>query len=193
MKKKYLFFIIVALVLSWPIYRAMNTSKETVVIVESDSSLVKVKNDFTPSSLKINTNKSLSSTVDQQKEARGRDVPDESFDAFDKVEKNWLNKVQEIIGAENFSRYIKLRDRNEKEKMMAYEKFHDYLRLKHGENFSYNISEDQTAREKEINERYLKELLKLIGNDKFQEYTSAKDEYNEKIRRENKESLIIEF
>jgi uncharacterized protein YgiM (DUF1202 family) len=86
-----------------------------------------------------------------------------------------------------------MRDRNEKEKMQAYKEYHNYLRQKYGDKFSYNITDDQSAREKQINQRYLKDLLKLIGPEKFKKYTASKDQFNEEMRRKNKESIQIEF
>lgn len=194
MKKRYIFLVSIIAIVSWFAFRALHAPKQTEEVVEIDSNPIVARNDNIPTTLKINPKKKESSvTTEVTKGVRVHETPDESFEAFDKLEKNWLSLAQNIIGTNHFARYIEMRDRNEKEKMQAYKEFHDYLRLKHGDNFSYNISEDQSVREKKINERYLNELLKLIGKDKFQEYTSAKDQYNEKIRRENKESIVIEF
>lgn len=118
---------------------------------------------------------------------------EEQFAAFDKMEKAWLDSVKTIIGASLYSRYLEMRNNNEKEKMMAYKEYHDYLRKKYGDNFSYNISEDQSVREKDINQRYLKDLLAMIGNEKFQAYIKARDKINEENRRNNKVFIQIEF
>ena len=117
----------------------------------------------------------------------------DDFEVFDKLEKEWNDKVRTIIGPDNYLAYQDMKSRNEKEKMLAYQEYHDYLRKKNGDNFSYNISEDQSVREKNINQHYLKELLKLIGTEKFVKYTSAKDQFNEKMRRDKKASIQIEF
>lgn len=118
---------------------------------------------------------------------------EEKFQAFDEMEKLWLGKVKSILSAEQFTIYEDMREQNEKEKLVAYKQFHDYLRQKHGDQFSYKISEDQSAAEKKINERYLKELLGIIGNEKFTQYLKARDEVNEVFRRKNKPFIQVEF
>lgn len=118
---------------------------------------------------------------------------EEDFHAFDEMEKTWLDSVKVVIGDSFFDRYIEMRERNEKEKMQAYKDYHDFLRKKHGDKFTYNISEDQSVREKEINQRYLKELLAMIGEIKFQQYLKLRDEINEVNRKKNKEFIQVEF
>ena len=118
---------------------------------------------------------------------------DEQFAAFDEMEKKWLADVHAIVGDQFYPTYFEMRERNEKEKMQAYKEYHDYLRKKHGDNFTYNISEDQSIREKEINKRYLQELMKLIGEEKFKAYIKARDKINEDNRRNKKEFLQVEF
>lgn len=118
---------------------------------------------------------------------------DEQFAQFDEMEKKWLGEVKTIIGNEFYPQYLNLRERNEKEKMDAYKEYHDYLRKKHGDHFQYNISEDQSIRETKINQSYLKELLTLIGEKKFQAYIKARDKINEENRRKGREFMQVEF
>ncbi len=118
---------------------------------------------------------------------------DEEFRAFDEMEKKWLSDVKVVIGDEFYAQYLSMREQNEKEKMEAYKEYHDYLRRKHGDNFKYNISEDQSVREKKINQEYLKKLLALIGENKFQAYIKARDKINEDNRRKGKEFIQVEF
>lgn len=117
----------------------------------------------------------------------------DKFEAFDEMEKNWLASVQVIMGPEHFPKYLQMRTDNEKEKMQAYKEYHDFLRQKHGDKFSYNISEDQSVREKQINQEYLKKLLALIGEKKFQAYISARDLINEENRKSGKQFIQVEF
>ncbi len=118
---------------------------------------------------------------------------EEQFAEYDQMEKTWLEDVKSIIGDKEFGPYLEMREINEKEKMQAYKEYHDYLRKKFGDKFNYNISEDQSVREKEINQKYLKKLLEKIGKEKFQAYLLARDKVNEKNRRQNKLFLQIEF
>ena len=121
------------------------------------------------------------------------ETADENFEVFDKIEKEWLTKAQAIVGSDKYQAYLGLREQNDKEKLLAYKEYHDYLRQKYGDKFSYNLSEDQSIREKKINQRYLGELLKLIGPEKFTKYTAEKDQFNEEMRRQKKETIQIEF
>lgn len=117
----------------------------------------------------------------------------DKFAAYDEVENKWLAEVQNIMGDEFYPQYLEMRERNEKEKMQAYKEYHDFLRKKHGDNFSYNISEDQSIREKKINQIYLKELLQLVGEKKFKAYIEARDKINENNRRNGREFIQVEF
>ncbi|MGZ3809732.1 MAG: hypothetical protein ACXVCE_16740 [Bacteriovorax sp.] len=190
-KKKLAIIAPILIILGWFVYRVIHapTSKE-VAVGDSDSTVTTIDSKI-PSSLKTHTN----AFPKEKGEVKNRvhEVPDKNFEEFDKLEKIWLEKAQEIIGADKYAMYLDMRDRNEKEKMQAYKEYHDYLRQKYGDKFSYNISEDQSVREKKINQRYLKELSKLIGEEKFRKYTEARDNYNENMRIQNKEAIQIEF
>lgn len=120
---------------------------------------------------------------------------EDKFDVFEKVEKEWLSKVHELLNEGQYKLYLDMRNRNEAEKALAYQAYHDYLRKKFGNNFKYNISEDQSINEKNINEKYTKELLKLIGEENFKKYLKNKDQFNEELHRnaKSKGSMVIEF
>jgi hypothetical protein len=195
----FVFSLLVVIVLGWFIYRVFyqtlkNLEKE--VVIESESkNLVPVTT--IPLSLKTSSTEypktSLGQQNDQQQNQKKLSNDDDHFEIYDQLEESWLKKVQSIIGAQHFKHYQEMRERNEKEKMQAYKEYHDYLRQKYGDKFSYNISEDQSIREKKINQRYLKELLKLIGPQMFKDYVSAKDQFNEKMRKNKKEAIQLEF
>lgn len=118
---------------------------------------------------------------------------DDEFKAFDEMEKKWLTSVESLFGPLAYQKYLSLRAENEKEKALAYKEYHEYLKKKFGDKFTYNISEDQSIREKQINQRYLKELLILVGSENFQKYLKARDVLNEENRKNNKEFIQIEF
>lgn len=178
----------VALILGWFVYRAMN--KPEVEVINDSDPKVHTMDSVTPPSLKVSddhvkTNPNNAGKVEES-EAN-------NFAIYDKLEKVWLGNVRVIIGDDIYPRYLEMRNTSEKEKLLAYKEYHDYLRQKYGDKFSYNISEDQSIREKQINERYLNDLLKLIGPEKFKKYTAAKDNFNEEMRRKNTEAIQIEF
>jgi hypothetical protein len=179
----------VVLILGWFVYRALNRN-ETEVINDSNPK-VHTLDVNTPPSLKVSD---VPAKVPTQQHAEKVDENEaRNFEIYDRLEKEWLEKVQTIIGAEKYPRYLEMRETSEKEKLLAYKEYHDYLRQKYGDKFSYNISEDQSVREKQINERYLNDLLKIIGPEKFKSYTEAKDRFNEDMRRKKTEAIQIEF
>ena len=137
-------------------------------------------------------NETTSPTAPNQKVIK---TQDKNFDEYEKNEQEWLGKIENILSQNDYEYYLDLRKKNDEEKMKAYKEFHDYLRQKHGDNFSYNISEDQSIREKEINTRNTRELLKRIGEEKFKLYLQARDQFNAELlkKSENGSALIIEF
>jgi uncharacterized short protein YbdD (DUF466 family) len=196
--KKIPFIIAFIILLSWFFYRATHAPVENNEIeIDSETAIAPAKN--VPSTLKVETKTEEHKPLQQgfgpqrYRAYEKHDDQDERFLEFDRQEKAWYSEMKALIGNKNFEEYVQLREQSEKEKLMAYKEYHDYLRQKYGDKFTYNISEDQSIREKEITKRYLAELLKLIGKEKFQKYTAARDQFNEKMRRENKEAIQIEF
>jgi hypothetical protein len=188
-KKKIIIILFLLFFLGWGSFKVFNLRTEKVIEVDNDSKFTNTDSK-NPTSLKLNSEiqKSEGKSI-YRNENRG----DEEFHVFDEIEKSWLLEMKEIIGSEYFVQYIDLKKNNDEEKMKAYKEHHDYLRQKYGNKFSYNISDDQSEKEKKINQRYLKNLLKIIGPAKFKMYTSAKDQFNEELRRKNKEAIQMEF
>lgn len=199
MNKKIPLIILFVILVGWFIYRATHApvgKKE--VVIDSETAIAPSQN--VPATLKVNKVDSEKGRPAQPgfgpQKVRVYESPeakDEKFEEFDRQEKVWLEQVKTIIGEKNYPLYVQIREQSEKEKLMAYKEYHDYLRQKYGDKFSYNISEDQSVREKEITKRYLAQLLKLIGEEKFKHYTAARDQFNEEMRRQHKESIQVEF
>jgi hypothetical protein len=167
------------------IEKIKNVNSKISTNIKKENSLINV-----PNTIKVDDQKSEPIKIKKIVETK-----DDNFIAFDKMEKEWLTKVSNLIDKKEYSVYLELRELADKEKNIAYQEYHDYLRQKYGNNFKYNISEDQSIREKKINEKYLQDLLKLIGEEKYKKYLKLKDEYNESlIRNSNGKSVItIEF
>jgi hypothetical protein len=146
---------------------------------------------MTPTSLRVETETSKTNVSSK----KTFEVKDEKFESYDELEKEWLTKPKALMSKDEYENYLQMRANSEKEKMKAYSDYHDYMRKKFGDNFRYNISEDQSVIEKKINEKYLHQLLKLIGEEKFKTFLKSRDDYNEIIRRKSsgKNFLIIEF
>lgn len=185
--------IAVLFILGWFVFRALD-KPETVIENDSDPKVHSL-NSMTPPSLKITKEDEAKAVKNGAivEKSKVDASADENFEAFDKMEKAWLEKTLAIIGPEKHPLYLDMRTRNDQEKMQAYKEYHAYLRNKFGDKFAYNISEDQSAREKKINQRYFGDLLKLIGPEKFKQYTKARDEMNEQLRRNNLAAIQVDF
>jgi hypothetical protein len=185
MKKIIIGFILVVIIAAAMIY-----SSSRNILHLSDEKNEKFQPQTQPTSVPNVVQKKNNET---HKAGKAVETTENNFAIYDQMEKKWLDSVSLIIGSKTFPIYLEMRERNDKEKMQAYKEYHDYLRFKYGDKYSYNISEDQSIREKKINERYLNDLLKLIGQEKFKAYLKAKDDFNEESRRRSKEAMIIEF
>jgi hypothetical protein len=192
MNKKIPLILVFIVIIAWFVYRAMHAPvAKNEVVIESETKIAADKN--IPPSLKINQDAKTPHAENGEVKSRVYEKEDASFEEFDKMDEAWLVKAKEIVGEDKYALYLDMRKRNDDEKLIAYKEYHNYLRQKYGDKFSYNLSEDQSAREKQINQKYLKELLKLIGPEAFKKYTAEKDQFNEKMRRQNKESIQVEF
>jgi uncharacterized short protein YbdD (DUF466 family) len=151
-----------------------------------------------PESLEIHnspTTIKVSSETESVPQNKVYETKDEKFERFDQMEKEWDVIAKKLFGPSEYLEYVDMKEKNEKEKMEAYEAYHDYLRKKYGNNFKYNLSEDQSIREKSINDKYLNSLRKIIGDKKYIIYLKAKDDFNRNlIRKSGSQSTInIEF
>jgi hypothetical protein len=92
-----------------------------------------IKPEKTPVTIKKEVPQQLEVKVREHSEIK--DVDEEQFAEYDELESAWLLSVKKIIGDEHYPRYLELREENEKEKMIAYKEYHDYLRKKFGDKF----------------------------------------------------------
>lgn len=188
-------YLLIALLVGWFSYKffverkVTTQSQMTLDWDELDRSGMGATADL-PKSIK---EAKTSETALSQSKDIGEPESDEMIAEIENMEKKWLGEVKSIIGSEQYPAYLELKKINEKEKLEAYNAFHEYMRKKHGDNFSYNISEDQSVQEKKVNQKYLKELLKKIGQEKFAAYIKARDKLNENYRKQNKIFLQVEF
>lgn len=133
------------------------------------------------------------SKAEQQLKELTDEEAEEIIGKIEKIEQQWLSQVHTIVGDQHFEQYLKMRQRNEKEKLEAYNQYHEFLKKKYGDRYAYNISEDQSKKEKEINQNFLREFKMLIGEAKFKEYLKAKDEINKEYQKQNELFMEIEF
>lgn len=190
--QKRIIIILILIIASVAVWFFFSKRIEPGSELQPEENIVSEVKDQTSPTVILKEDKSVVST---KKTSSLENPQDKNFDEYDKNDKIWLGKVQNVLSRNEFEFYQGLRSNNEEEKMQAYQEFHDYLRQKHGDNFSYNISEDQSIREKQINAKYTQEFLKKIGPDKFKLYLNMRDQFNEEQQRKSKDgnALIIEF
>lgn len=121
---------------------------------------------------------------------------------FEEIESKWQEEVEDIfvndmgLAKGVVQDYFKMREGFEKDSYEAFEAFHEEMLKKHGENYSYNPTEDEEAFQKKIRSRYENELQKKIGLDNFKKYIQLKDAFNQRLIEKydsNKGVLHIEF
>lgn len=201
--KKSLPYLVVILFLGWAIFKffsskTTDSSKPMAAPMaldweQLDSTSNMAKEDI-PKTMKSEVKNAEGSgskginKTSEQIESSGR------FDQFDRIEEFWLMEVAKIINdKKDYKLYLEMREQNEKEKLEAYKEYHEGLKEKYGDKFSYSISEDKSPKERKINQAYLKKLLALIGEAKFKKYIKARDRVNEDNRKNDQNYLLIEF
>lgn len=192
-------YLLVVIFIAWASYKFIEAKKNAPQVEEQTMALDwnelgkeqgTAKNPKLPQTL---ARDGINKRVTENKHSELSKIDEDNFKAFDEMEEKWLKKVESLFTPVEYRNYLEMRKRNEQEKMVAYKEYHDYLRSTQGDAFSYKISEDQTAREKLINQDYLKELLNLVGEEKFKKFVAERDKMNEQLRKEGKEFIQVEF
>ncbi|NOT78400.1 MAG: hypothetical protein HOP07_05290 [Bacteriovoracaceae bacterium] len=191
--KKSIPYVLVILFISWAMYKYFlerNIKPKTSLALDWESL---EKSEKSEKSEKLPIEKKELIPVKEKEFTTMSPAEKDAFNEYDIIEKKWLEIVKNNLGESFYFQYLEMREQNDKEKMSAYQEYHDYLRQKQGDKFEYNISEDQSERERKINQIYLNKLLEIIGPAKFQEYLKSRDQFNEESRRNNKEFILMEF
>jgi len=214
MKKALL--VVLILIVSTAIYFLMNRDITTVEKIETHDTNDKVK---APSLLNVSgpiiqkkilgTNKNENSISNQPRNhgtlsQADSDTPPLSEAEikklekyFEKVENEWQAKIRNLfikeLGlSEDIARtYFEMRDSYDEGKANAFKEFHEDLEDKHGDSYSYKASEDQEDFEKKALKGYMKQLRKVLGDNEFKKYLLLKDQFNEKLRKEQDPSMGI--
>ncbi|MDD0852089.1 hypothetical protein HBN50_03230 [Halobacteriovorax sp. GB3] len=175
----------------------------SVTVVKRDDP--KVKKDFTYNKEKILSEDAVEALAKKAQESEESPLSDEELEEmeehFMEVEGRWRAEIEQLfikeleLSEEFVADYYKMREGFEKDSYLAFETYHEQMRLKHGDNYSYNPTEDEEAFQKEIRETYEKKLLEKMGKEKFRKYIQVKDRFNEGLIEGNdrKAALLIEF
>lgn len=106
---------------------------------------------------------------------------------FEKVEKNWADRMNQLFNRElglepkALEEYYKMREGYEQDKLDAFEDFHEEMIEKYGEAYSYKPSEEEKLFTEKVRGRYDQALIKLIGEEAYQRYLEAKDQFNREL------------
>lgn len=150
--------------------------------------------------MKLNENSGQKIITPSQIDMGGKDRPltEEEMDQlesyYERTEKEWDQKVANIFSQfalpkEAFAEYEKLRESYEEAKMDAFQEFQNKMIEKYGENYEYNPSDEQEGFDQKVNEKYQAQLKKLIGEQNYPKYSEMRDQFNERIGREQNPEL----
>lgn len=121
---------------------------------------------------------------------------------FEKVEKEWATEVEQLFVGElglnslAFEQYKALREAYDEDKYEAERDFHDFMRKKYGEKYSYNPTETQEIYENRIQEKYESQLKKILGEKSFIRYLEVREKFNQQIMEEQDPKdgvMLIDF
>jgi hypothetical protein len=186
--KKVLIFIILVLTGLVVFYFQNDKSLDLEVVQENKSEVIKT------------TNKVASATTKVPSKPNGQDkdidelISDEELNEMneylEKIDSEWNNEIENLFmsdsknGKVHVELYRELKRGYEDERERRYEAFHEEMRKKHGENYSYPPSSDEEMFNEKLVKAYEKVLSEKIGKEKMIEYMSLKDRFNAKLESE---------
>lgn len=119
---------------------------------------------------------------------------------FQKTEKDWLKKIENLfltklkLDKEHLKKYKLIRKNNEQEKVDMYQKFHQEMVEKHGDNYSYNSTEEDLLMNTKIDKIYLQKIKDLLGKKQYSEYLDLKSKFNKNLEKNHNPELgLIEI
>lgn len=153
-----------------------------------------------PADMKINESFGQKIITPSQIDMGGKDRPltEEEMDQlesyYERTEKEWDQKVANLFNQfglpkEAFAEYEKLRESYEEAKMDAFQEFQNKMIEKYGESYEYNPSDEQEGFDQKVNEKYQGQLKKLIKEQNYPKYIEMRDQFNERISREQNPEL----
>lgn len=122
-------------------------------------------------------------------------------DQFSRVDRMWSKAVQYKfkklgISESAFEQYQQMRQDFEQEALSGLEKFHQDMKSKKGEDYTYRITEFDDKVMNELRKKYHDRLANIIGEEAMKEFVLMRDQFNEKLMRSQKgvaEDYTIDF
>jgi hypothetical protein len=177
-KNKKWFILITLLIIAFAIFNFLKIN------VNSVEPLPKTKNEKL---IRILKNMNAENSEFNQKIEESRE-----FKEIEAREEKWSSELSKIFDKTEMETYFQLQSECEDEKSRDYFEYHRALVA---ENKIIRVSEDKGPRELDINQKYLKKLLKTVGEEKMKKYFSLRTQINEELLKKSagQESLLIEF
>lgn len=128
------------------------------------------------------TEETITTEVINKDEKKVIKLKKESIDEEDVVNSKWMSSIKQIFELELFDDsdayddYQSMKASFEEDRMEAYDEFMDQVRK---EKKSFNITELEDGKYKEIEEEYLKAFQKRYGQKVFLKYLEAIEKHNE--------------
>jgi len=120
---------------------------------------------------------------------------------FVQVDKAWrkesFEKFKKLgLSAQQFEKYQTMREEFEQEALGRLEDFHQKMEENKGKNYTYRLTEFDDKVLNQLRKEYNDRLSKVVGEEAIREIVKLRDEYNEKLKRQNTnttEDIVIDF
>lgn len=109
---------------------------------------------------------------------------------FENTEEEWAQAIKGLLveelslGEEDHQEYLNIRDQYELEKMRAFRDYHENMVKEHGDEYAYNPSTENEIIGADIHKKYQGRLRELLGEENFARYMEIRDNFNDRIKRE---------
>ncbi len=116
---------------------------------------------------------------------------------YEEVENNWFSQIEALfvgefsLKEEVIESYMDLRESYEEEKMISFQEFHDFMASKHGDQYTYNPTDDMEVFENKVADEYYEKMRALLGDDQYRRYLEVKDQFNDRLREEQDVDKLV--
>ncbi|EQC50850.1 hypothetical protein [Bacteriovorax sp. DB6_IX] len=140
--------------------------------------------------------KLINDQVDVDKQMEGWE------EKYDEIEAKWTSQIKSLfieefqVEEKVYQEYLKMREGLEKDKVRAFDTFHQEMEAKYGPSYTYNPTEQERQFEKDIRSKYDEVLLKLIGQNRFTRYLEVRDRFNQDLMEKqdpNQGVILMDF
>ena len=140
-------------------------------------------------SVNVVIDKDISPTDESDESIVSKDELKDMSEYLDKIETDWNGEIENFFmsdpenGETLVQLYRELKRGFEQERERRYAIFHQQMKQKHGENYSYPPSSDEEMFNEKLVKEYEKVLSEKIGKEKMINYMTLKDTFNNKLEK----------